>query len=305
MKSGGMMWVCLASGLALSVTVGAASEGTDSPYQDIITRNVFALKPPPPPPAPEETKAPPSKLLLTGIWTVNGKLALLKTAAEPAKAGHPAEPERFYNLHIGERDGDVEVVSIDEKAGSVTVMNAGQQEILTFEKNGVKLASTPAPAVPGAPGALPGALPGVPRPPMGVIPPAMKPSTRMPNLPHFPTRQLRTTSPAGASRGTYSGAGVLPGTTPAYSTHVTTKQSTKPPLTLEESLIMTEVARERTRAQVAAGKLPPLPPNPFLPSGNAQENGATPSDTSSSGAPSGPTLPSLPGMPMFPPGGPR
>ncbi|HEY5912089.1 MAG TPA: hypothetical protein VJA21_15910, partial [Verrucomicrobiae bacterium] len=153
MKSGAKILACTAGGLALCLAAGGAPEGSNNPYEDIITRNVFALKPPPPPPSPEDTKPPPSKIILTGITTVPEKLALMKTAATPGtKPGEKPTAERFYTLRIGERDGEIEVVGIDEKAGSVKVLNAGQEELLTFEKNGVKLAATPPPTTPGFPG---------------------------------------------------------------------------------------------------------------------------------------------------------
>ncbi len=253
MKSGGKMLACVAGGLALCTTSPAATENADLPYQDIVTRNVFALKPPPPPPNPEDNKPPPSKITLTGIWTINGKLALMKTAPPTPKPGEQAKGERFYNLHIGERDGDIEVVDIDEKTGSVTVLNQGVQEILTFEKNGVKLASTPPPAAPG----FPGGLPGVPPPPTGITPPPMSPQ---PGFQGFPTRTIRSTGPAsGGITPGFGSAAPAYGTTANYGT--TTTQPNRLQLSPEETTIIMEAERQRliSKGSPNAMIIPPTP----------------------------------------------
>ena len=52
---------------------------------------------------------------------------------------------------IGQREGDIEVLEIDQVAGMVKVRNAGVVEELTFDKNGPKLPSTPAPGAPAVP----------------------------------------------------------------------------------------------------------------------------------------------------------
>lgn len=259
------MLACIAGGFLLCASTVAAIESADIPYQDIVTRNVFALKPPPAPAPPEETKPPPSKIILTGIWTVNGKLALMKTAAEAAKPGHAAQPERYYNLHIGERDGDIEVVSIDEKAGSVTVLNAGQKEILTFEKNGVKLASTPPPTVPGKPGVLP----GVPHPPTGVIPRPTRPATGATAFPRFPTRTIRSATPVGAR--------VTPGlgtTTPYVRTTATQQQ--QPQLSTAETTVIMEAERQRLISQGSPNAMimPPTALSRQIQQENAAQQGA-------------------------------
>src|SRR5262249_37418731 len=117
---------------AASAVTSAPSAG---PYDGIVDRNVFGLKPPPPPPDPEATKAPPSKITLTGITTILGnKRALMKTPPPQGKPGEQPKGEQSYILTIGQREGDIEVLDIDEKAGSVKVNNAGTVLTLTFEK---------------------------------------------------------------------------------------------------------------------------------------------------------------------------
>ncbi len=132
-----------------------ASAATSNPYNGIIDRNVFSLKAPEPPAPPGPPPAPPVKLTLTGITTILGnKRALLKAQVPP----HPPEPakEESYMLTEGQRDGGVEVLSIDERGGIVKVNNNGQSETLDFVNNGAKTVATAAtPGVVGLPGNIP------------------------------------------------------------------------------------------------------------------------------------------------------
>src|SRR5213594_2931161 len=65
----------------------ASAEVRSNPYQVIVERNPFGLKPPPPPPdpTPPAPVTPPSKVLLTGFTSVSGPpRALLEiTEQEP------------------------------------------------------------------------------------------------------------------------------------------------------------------------------------------------------------------------------
>lgn len=147
---------------------------------------------------------------------------------------------------------DITVLTIDEKVGSVRIDNNGQPETLTFKENGAKL--TPGPAVP-APGAVPAGMPGgIPRPGMpGGLP--MRPG--MPGIP-IPSSAGGTiptaVNSAGAAAGTI--AGLASGATPMP----TRNMREAAPLTAEESAILLEVERDRTKDSVALGLLPPLPP---------------------------------------------
>src|SRR5215471_1239825 len=157
MKYGGKVLGCLAGSLGLCITANAVTaESQNNPYQSIVDRNVFALKPPPPPPDPEATKPPPVKIALTGITTILGnKRALMKSPAPPGKPGEPAKPEVSYILTVGQREGDVEVLDIDEVGGNVKLRNGGVEVTLNIDKDGPKLApsAAPVPGVPGMPGA--------------------------------------------------------------------------------------------------------------------------------------------------------
>ena len=78
---------------ALVLGAGAiAADTADSPsnpYQGVVDRNVFALKPPPAPVDPDSIKPPLPQFYLTGIITFGKPRALLRTSPGPAKGGKP------------------------------------------------------------------------------------------------------------------------------------------------------------------------------------------------------------------------
>jgi hypothetical protein len=86
------------------------------------------------------------------------------TETEPGKVGTTRKPI----LHEGDRDGTLEVVSIDVEKSHVRIRNAGIETNITFEIP--KL--TAAPALPAIPGGVQQPLtPGVPLTPGGFNPP--------------------------------------------------------------------------------------------------------------------------------------
>ena len=66
----------------------------DNPYQPIVLRNVFGIKPAPPPPPPPDTTAqvPQAKVVLTGITT---------KAELTAVGGDHLDPEGFLVFEVG------------------------------------------------------------------------------------------------------------------------------------------------------------------------------------------------------------
>ena len=109
------------AGLALCTPGNAViGDATGNLYQGIVDRNVFGLKPPPPPPDPESTEPPPPKVFLTGITTILGSKRALLKMTPPAKPGEPAR-EQSFTLREGQRDGDIEVLEINEKVGAVKI----------------------------------------------------------------------------------------------------------------------------------------------------------------------------------------
>ena len=290
MKHGGKILFCLAGSVVVCIAAQAVtSEPQDNPYQSIVDRNVFALKPPPPPPDPEAAKPPPVKITLTGITTILGnKRALMKAPAPPGKPGEPAKPELSYIRAPGQREGDVEVLDIDEVSGNVKLRNAGVEVTLNIDKDGPKLAPSSAP-VPGIPGAVP-PVPGFGRtaaPPT----PGGNPGFTM------PTRTLRL-PPAGGAVGN-TGAGMVPGINPGYTAapqnlSAGQPQRTWPPennVSREEQAILMEAQRQQLIQEgknAAAALLP--------------STGLAPGETSSTspGGTSPPTLPRPPGAPPLP-----
>jgi hypothetical protein len=163
-----------------------------NPYHGIVDRNLFNLKPLPKPgdilPPPE----PPPKITLTGFTTILGdKRVLFKV--QVAKPPQPPK-EESYILTEGQRDGDIEVLEIDEKEGVAKFNNHGTVQTLDLANNGAKPANVPPPTTAPPqrlPPTFPGQIPGAP--------PGAAPRT-------IPSRTLRIPQPPAAP-----GAGVLPG----------------------------------------------------------------------------------------------
>jgi len=156
--------ICILAGLSLC-TPGNADIGnvTGNLYQGIVDRNVFGLKSPPPPLA--STKPPPPKVWLTGITTILGNKRALLKMTPPPKPGEPAK-EQSFTLGEGERDGDIEVLEINEKVRTVKICDYGTIMTLDFDKDGVKVAAGAFAGLPGPParpvGPVPGANPSAP-----------------------------------------------------------------------------------------------------------------------------------------------
>ncbi len=134
--------------------VPEADTPPESPYQAIVRRNAFGLKPAPPPAPPPEPPAKevsPSALKLSGIITMLGRRSATFVLQEPGK------PQVSSDLiHEGDMDGEggipnLEVLQIDERAGAVRVAYGGKEMTLDFVNNGLK-----PPVAPAAPGAAPG-----------------------------------------------------------------------------------------------------------------------------------------------------
>ncbi len=292
MKTGEKTLVCLLGGFLLANSASALTAG--NPYQSaIVDRNVFGLKSPPPPPDPSESKKdPPVNLTLTGITTILGnKRVLMKSAPQPGKPGEAAK-ELSYILTEGQRDGEVEVLTIDEVRGAVKVRNAGVELTLTFEKNGSKLPATQAPAAPppNVP-TLPGAIPARPAgaPPMPAATPALFNSGASPGdnsaLPNRALRVSPSAIPTGAPNpgfgtpGAYNSGAVNPGLGGAANAHaggvtlpsfvgsapasgITESRVAVPEnvMSPEEQMILIET--RRASGDPFAAMLPPTPLNP-------------------------------------------
>jgi hypothetical protein len=119
-------------------TLRAAS--SQNPYGGIVQRNVFDVKPPAPIPLVE---APPTPQM-PDIW-LNGLTDILGKKQVMMKVRFPSKPpkEESYILTEGQREGDIEILAIDVKAGTVKVKIFDQIRELSLEVNGVKPANAP------------------------------------------------------------------------------------------------------------------------------------------------------------------
>jgi hypothetical protein len=154
MKRAGTICLGLAAGLVLTTSGRADDPATaangDNPYAPLVVRNVFGLNPPPPaePPTPD---VPPPKIVANGIMSIFGHLQALYKVTETTPGQPPKE--KSYILTAGQREDDIEVVKIDDKANIVTFNNHGAIQDIPLS-NGT--ASTgPAPAAPSPAGGVP------------------------------------------------------------------------------------------------------------------------------------------------------
>jgi hypothetical protein len=137
-------WLAILCGTGLGVAAYAVTpEPPLEQFRNIPQRNVFGLKSGEAEPQTATPRTPPPKLTLTGITTLLGNKLALMRAAIPAAPGAPAQ-EKPLMLSEGQREGSIEVLAIDPKAGSVRVNDAGEVMTLTFAKNGVKPPTTTA-----------------------------------------------------------------------------------------------------------------------------------------------------------------
>ncbi len=257
MKRGSKMLLCLASGLVLSTSArGATADLQGTPYGGIPVRNAFALKPvPPPQPPPPPAPPPVPKITLQGITSILGRWQVLFKAQLPPKPGEPPKAETSFVMNEGERDGEIEVLQIDGKAGSVTFKNYGVVQTMTLKDDGAKLSGVgiaPPPPFAGAP-----QTPVNPFTPQPAVSSAGAPGIPAPNL-------VRPTRPGGAAPSVGPGVAVgVPTPMPVASV----APSPQPQLSAEEQIVLMEIHREVTKDQVQRGELPPLPPTELTPPG--------------------------------------
>ena len=280
MKSNTPNLVALAAVLLFAaVTADAENEGKANPYESIVERNPFQLKPPPPPAPPDAGPvAPPPPLAtveLTGVTSIfSKKKALVEIVPGPGK------PPMKLTLDEGERVDAIEIVSIDVEKAEVTINNAGSITNLSL-----KIAKAGGPAAPTGP-----------TPPQfgGVVPPVPTPinptattyasgrnspivggaSSPSPTL-GFGTQPANT---LGAQPGAYGGApniynsgGAVPNTsldqlrgaysrTPRTTTTVPQQNAAQPPVDPAVQYINMHIQKQQMEARGVP--MPPIPPVP-------------------------------------------
>jgi hypothetical protein len=126
-----LIW-CFSGLLLCSGVVASYATAVGGPYQAIAKRNAFNLKPPQEERSPE-ILPPLPKFRLTGITTKFGeKRAFLKMQV----ANRPGEltDGHSFALSQGERKGEIEILQVDEKLGSVQIQWSGRPLTLRFEE---------------------------------------------------------------------------------------------------------------------------------------------------------------------------
>jgi hypothetical protein len=135
--------VCLLGGCALAFGAKAAINSDENSYRRITTRNAFDLRDPPPQqPQPEAAPPPRIKIRLTGITTIFGDKRALLMTQEPPSSGKSPTPETSCILAAGKRQGAIEILDINEKAGTVRLINDGNISVIGFDNE--KLPNAPA-----------------------------------------------------------------------------------------------------------------------------------------------------------------
>jgi hypothetical protein len=138
----------VASAAVLLTAVSVRAEEAN-PYTGIVVRNIFALVPiPTNPPVDVKPPDPPIKISPNGIMNVFGQLEVIFKAAIPAMGKEPAH-DQSYVMAEGEREDDIEVVKIDDKASIITFINHGIKQDLPLADAPNVTAPAPSPGGPG------------------------------------------------------------------------------------------------------------------------------------------------------------
>jgi hypothetical protein len=118
-------------GLASLPFFALIAEESTNPYEAIIFRNAFGLKPPPPPQPvtpPSTAQKPLPELALTGIADFSFKKWALLVATERGKT------PRTYTLTEGQQADGLEVLTIDVHTGTVRVRLDGAELTLSLKE---------------------------------------------------------------------------------------------------------------------------------------------------------------------------
>jgi hypothetical protein len=119
---------CLQIARASQVAVPGAP--AENPYLAVAGHNPFGLVSQPSPTV-QDIKTPPPEITLNGIMTIFGdKRALFKVRTQSGE-------EKSCILSEGQRDGDIELLSVDVKGGTITVNNHGVIQTIAICKTPV------------------------------------------------------------------------------------------------------------------------------------------------------------------------
>jgi hypothetical protein len=281
-----------------------AADTKPNPYDPIVERNPFGLKPPPPPPDPSTNAPPPvptptAQVEVTGITSIlSSKRVLLEVIPAPGK------PMLKPILSEGERIESVEVMAINVEKNEVTIKNGNIVTNLTF-KVAKSTGPTAAPPIPGVvpPPAVPTPMPApvqtsynqsqgsgryavmmaggnssTPQNPNPAVPNAYGSSA------NFGNPGLSGGTPAATGGGATDGFRQIP----SRNIRTATPQNANPDAAVSREQQYRSMEQQRlvneAVSQISGKQFPPLPPTPY-----------TPAD-----APAGRTPPPIPGFPPAP-----
>lgn len=137
MSHGDKLLICLLGVLVLGANTRAATAtAKKNPYaKAIVGRNVFSLTSAPPATIVDPAPPPLPRITLQGVTTLLCRGQVLFKIHMPSKPGEPAR-EISCVLSEGERQGEIEVLEIDEKAGTVKFSNHGTVQTLNLKTDG-------------------------------------------------------------------------------------------------------------------------------------------------------------------------
>jgi hypothetical protein len=124
---------------------GEAPQAAD--FTSIVPRNAFGLVPAAVVPTVQFVPVPEASpnILLTGVASFKGKKLAYLTVTTPG-----VKEAKYLKLGESERDGDIEVTSIDLPKGEVRLKDRGRPAVVNFIKNGATtVAAVAPPPLPG------------------------------------------------------------------------------------------------------------------------------------------------------------
>lgn len=130
---------CLLGVLVLGANSHAARASTkENPYaKAIIGRNAFSLKAATLATIVDPPRPPPPRITLQGMTTICGRPQVLIKVLMPSRPGEPAK-EISCVLSEGERQGEIEVLEIDDRSGTVQFNNHGTGQTLNLKDDGAQ-----------------------------------------------------------------------------------------------------------------------------------------------------------------------
>jgi uncharacterized membrane protein YgcG len=251
-------WNLAAFVLGVLIFTGAAkasvTDAESNPYRVISQHSVFGLVPPQPVATTNATDSPPD-IVLNGIMVIfDRKYALFKL---------PANKGKSYLLGEGQSDGEIELLSVDDRAGLIKINNHGVVQT-------VALAKPPAPSVaPAAASAADVANNPQPVSAEGIPQPVMENNPAPSAAPAAPAGYaVAFAGGSGNSQGSSSGSTSSDGSSGSQSSggSNSTAKATPDPWWVVASKNL-EAARAATAGLVDSGQADPFPLTPFTPPG--------------------------------------